>query len=80
MLLKRILERPADWPERAGRARQRISGAAGNWRPEWRAAFLRRTRIDEQNGPRVAPGKARSRNVRAEPKLWKLRLVLNSSL
>ncbi|MGH8217023.1 MAG: hypothetical protein ACREUT_00420 [Steroidobacteraceae bacterium] len=80
MLLKRILDRPADWPGRAGRARRYISWTAGSWRPEWRAAFLRRTGIDEQSKPRFAPRTARSRSVRTEPKIWKLRLVLNSSL
>jgi hypothetical protein len=80
MPLKRILEQPADWPARAGRARRCISWAAGSWRPEWRAAFLRRTGIEEQLKPRLAPKIARSRSVRPDPKLWKLRLVLNSSL
>lgn len=80
MLLKRILERPANWPERPVRGRRFVSGAAGSWRPEWRAAFLRRTRIAEQDEAGIAPRKARSRSVRPEPKLWKLRLVLNSSL
>jgi hypothetical protein len=80
MLLKRILERPADWPGRAGRARRRISWTPGGWRPEWRVAFLRRTGIDEQLKPRGAPLKARSGTVRPETKLWKLRPVLISSL
>ncbi len=80
MLLKRILERPADWPGRTERARRCIPWPAGDRRPEWRAALLQRIGIDEQRKPLVAPRTAQSAAVHAERKLWKLRPALNSSL
>lgn len=81
MLLKRILEKPADWPRRDGRhTRRSLSWAVIGSRPEWRAAFVRRIHRDERREPRVAPRTAPSPAVRPEPILWKLRPVLNSSL
>ncbi|MGH8258647.1 MAG: hypothetical protein ACREUG_03045 [Steroidobacteraceae bacterium] len=81
MLLKRVLDKPVDWPrgyER--RARRCVSWEVMGLRPEWRAAFVRRTRMDERREPRVAPRKAPSPATRPEPILWKLRPALNSSL